>query len=319
MQYQRPILIFDALNVFTRHFLANPAMSTSGEHMGGVVGFLSSVRYLTEQFSPIAVYIIWEGGGSLRRRQLFPDYKAQRRPQKLNRFYSDDIPNTTENRDDQVKSIIKCLKHVPVNQIYVSDCEADDVIGYMCKTLFPEEHKLIVSSDRDYYQLLNETTTIFRPGKKVIVTATSIKSEFNISPTNFALAKAICGDDSDNIPGLKGIGFKTLSKRFPALLEDIEISAADIIEECQSFLTKRNSPQMYKTLSENKDIIHRNLRLVELNGGMLSHDQIKKIQYAIESYVPVASKIPLLRELSNLGLTEFPVDEFFYTLMSLKD
>ena len=85
--HDRPILVVDALNLFMRHFVVNPAMSDAGVHVGGWIGFLRSLRLLAEKIAPSQIIVAWEGGGSPRRRAIFADYKSNRRPQKLNRFY----------------------------------------------------------------------------------------------------------------------------------------------------------------------------------------------------------------------------------------
>ena len=89
-QFARPLLIIDSLNLFTRHFIANPTISENGNHIGGIVGFLKAIQLLSERFSPSDIYVVWEGGGSPRRRAIQSSYKDMRRPQRLNRFYSED-------------------------------------------------------------------------------------------------------------------------------------------------------------------------------------------------------------------------------------
>ena len=126
----KPVLIIDGLNFFTRHFVVNPTMSQNGEHLGGFVGFLKGIRLLSERCSPEQIVVVWEGGGSARRRAIFSEYKQGRRPQKLNRYY-DDIPDTISNRNKQVALLVEALKYVPIRQIYVTDCEADDAIAYL--------------------------------------------------------------------------------------------------------------------------------------------------------------------------------------------
>lgn len=313
---QQPILLIDSLNVFTRHYTANPTMASTGEHMGGLVGFLYTLKALVERTNCKQVIVVWEGGGSLRRRQLFKEYKAHRKAQRLNRFYGDDMPNTVENRDDQVRSIVRCLKHVPVCQVYVSDCEADDIIGYYCKTRFKNENTIIVSSDKDYYQLLDDTTRIFRPGKKIFVSRDDVVREFGVSPRNFPLAKALCGDSSDNIPGVKGVGFKTVAKRFPALASDDEFDLEMLMTECQT-RSASSKVKVFQSILDSRDLVVRNLKLVELDGSMLAPDQMRKADYVVDTFEPVKNKIDLIRELVGLGLGEFNADSFFYTMASL--
>ena len=129
----RATLLIDGLNLQTRHFVANPSMSDAGQHVGGVVGFLRAIENLSQKIQPENIVVVWEGGGSPRRRAIYPQYKSKRKPQKLNRYYENDIPDTVENRNYQISLLIELLKQTPINQVYVSDCEADDVIGYLAK------------------------------------------------------------------------------------------------------------------------------------------------------------------------------------------
>ena len=313
---KRPILLIDALNLFTRHFAANPTVSTLGQQMGGTVGFLNATKNMVELCRPKKVIVVWEGGGSFRRRQLFPEYKANRKPVKLNRFYEQDIPETTENRDTQVKALVSCLRHVNVCQVYVADCEADDVIAHLCTRKFRNDEKIIMSSDKDFYQILDDKTRVYRLGKKTYIDKQGVKTEFGISPNNFCLAKALCGDQSDNIPGVDGVGFKTLAKKFPRLLNDEEVELDSIINECQE-LSKKSKTKLYNSIASAHELIHRNVRIIDLRGLMLTPEQMRKADHIVDSFVQSPNKINLIRELVHLGLNDFNTDAFFYALSSV--
>ena len=225
----KPVLIIDGLNFFTRHFVVNPTMSQNGEHLGGFVGFLKGLRLLSERCSPEQIVVVWEGGGSLRRRAIFSDYKAGRRPQKLNRYY-DDIPDTVSNRNKQVALLVEALKYVPVRQVYVPDCEADDAIAYMTRYYYREHKCVIVSSDKDLYQLIDGRVTQWSPGQKVYITPDKVKKKFGVSVENFVTTRAFTGDPSDGIKGVPHAGFKSLAKRFPSLGEDRHVSVSDVVQ-----------------------------------------------------------------------------------------
>jgi DNA polymerase-1 len=258
---RRPVLIIDALNLFMRHYVVNPTMSDAGTHMGGWLGFLKSLRLLTEKIHPKQVIVAWEGGGSSRRRAIFPQYKSNRKPQKLNRFYEDDIPDTTQNRDHQIRLIIESLKCVPVKQLYVADCEADDVIGYIARYKFSDDNLVIVSSDRDLYQLLSDRVTQWSPGQKRFITPSDVRQKFRICVQNFCLARAFIGDPSDAIPGIKGAGFKSLARMFP-VLTDSEVTFDDIIELARIRANEKNPPKLCVNILESKDIFIRNWKLI---------------------------------------------------------
>ena len=69
----RPVIIIDGLNLFMRHYAAHPAMSKNGDQVGGIVGFLTGIRRLSEKIGPSEIYVIWEGQGSAKKRHLYKE------------------------------------------------------------------------------------------------------------------------------------------------------------------------------------------------------------------------------------------------------
>jgi 5'-3' exonuclease len=312
------ILIIDALNLFTQHYVAHPAISTNGEHVGGIVGFLYSVINFVEEYNPTKVIIVWEGGGSSRRRAIYKEYKQKRRPEKLNRYYENDLPDSVQNRNHQLRVLVEIFKNLPICQIYVSDCEADDVIGFLCRNTLRKNRKLIMSSDKDFYQLLDKKTIIYSPTWKKIVTSKEVKEKFNISPTNFCLAKSICGDSSDNIKGVKGVGFKTLAKRFPQIKESSDITIQEIISVSNINLNEGSKIKAYKSIADSEDIIRRNWKLIYLDIRNLSPFQIDKIRETVDTFKPVRNKMNVMRILLKTGIQTFNVDRLFHSTNYIK-
>jgi len=311
LSQEHPILIIDAQNLFIRSWAAYPTMNKNGEQMGGCVGFLKSMQRITREIQPSRIYIVWEGGGSQRRRKLYSEYKMGRKPEKLNRFYGDDIPDSEQNKKHQLISLLGMLKFVPVCQVYVSDCEGDDTIAHLCSGPLRGEDKIIVSSDKDMYQLLNDKTRIYSLHKKKIVTAEDIFEEFRIRTHNFAIAKAICGDSGDNVPGVKGIGFKKVSSKIPILGGDQMVILQDVIDYCQSHV---DESIIYRRIMDSVEDVRRNWRLVHLDGSMLSGDQVSKVQYVIDTFEPKTDRMGLIRALVKEGIEGFDIEGFFYDL-----
>lgn len=313
MFHSGPILLIDALNLFARHYIRNPAMSSHGHHAGGIVGFMNALRFLVQHVHPSVIYIAWEGGGNKRRKAIFPGYKQNRRPPKLNRYYEGEIPDSAENRVQQITALVNLLKDTPVCQIYVEDCEADDVIGYLARNRFKGKKKIIASSDRDYYQLLDEDTMMYSWTSKTLVSHHDVLNEFKISAKNFIVAKVICGDGSDNIPGVKGVGFKTLAKRFPDLASEKELSVYDIVESAKKFGPK--GPKMASNIVSNIDVIERNWRLMYLDISNLAAMQVRKIDASIDTFQPKSDKLSFMRSLQKEGLLTFDAHDFFNALL----
>ncbi len=314
----RPIILVDAYNLFTRHFIANPAMSIHGDHVGGTLGFLKSLAKLSDHLKPSEMYVVWEGGGSTRRRAIYKGYKKQKRPQKLNRFYGDDIPDTMENRSRQVSLTIELLKTVPVRQVYVSDCEADDIIAYLAKYKFANKRCVIVSSDKDYYQLLSSRIIQWSPGQKDFVTMKDVSKKFGMFPENFLVARCFCGDGSDSLPGIKGAGFKTLLKRFPELARPDFISVEDIIQlSIERGATKSGQKiKLFQNINENPEVPLRNWKLMHLGTVNLAASQIQKVEGIVDTFDNSGNKIKLMKALMREGLSTFDADSFFMSLSS---
>lgn len=304
------VLLVDSLNLFTRHFVAHPATGVNGEHVGGIVGYLYALLDLIEKYSPAKIMIVWEGGGSTRRRQLYSEYKQKRKPERLNRFY-EDIPDTMENRNHQISALVEIMKSLPILQLYVADCEADDVIGYLCKNSLRKNRKLLISSDKDFYQLLDDKTIIYSPTWKKFVTQKEVKEKFGILPSNFCLAKSICGDTSDNIGGVKGVGFKTLAKRFPILKLEDDITISEIVAVSQSSIDEGSKIQAFSHIVESEDLIRRNWKLIHLDIKNLAPMQIDKINYLVDTFEPARNKIKVMRALLKQGIQTFNVDRLF--------
>lgn len=313
---EKPVLIIDGLNLFTRHFVVNPTMSQNGHHLGGFVGFLKGIRLLSERCNPEQIVVVWEGGGSSRRRAIFSDYKQGRRPQKLNRYY-DDIPDTIGNRNRQVALLVEALKHVPVRQMYVTECEADDAIAYMTRYHYRDKKCVIVSSDKDLYQLIDERVTQWSPGQKAYITSEKVKEKFGISVSNFVTARAFTGDPSDGIKGVPHAGFKSLAKRFPELAEEDHVSVREVVGLARK-LSETKKLKILNAIVENEEVASTNWKLMYLDITNLSAQQIEKIKYCLDSFEPRRNKIALMRMLAREGVNNFDVDSYYIAIKNCK-
>ena len=309
----RPILLVDGLNLFMQHFVANPTMSSHGNHVGGVVGFMKALGHLSDRTGPKKIVVVWEGGGSSRKRAIYKNYKSGRRPQKLNRYYGGEIPDTVQNRDDELSMLISLLGHTPIEQMYIPNCEADDVIGYISRYCFPDDRIVIVSSDKDLYQLLSSRVIQWSPGQKSFINLKDVKEKFGIHVNNFCTARSFIGDPSDNLKGVPRVGFASLSKRFPELQEKEHVSVLDIVKSSEKMLEKSNL-KIYTNIVENSEVARRNWRIMFLDINNLSASQIQKITSGLESKESSLSKMDLIRDMIRYGINNFDVDKFFASL-----
>lgn len=316
---EKPILVIDGLNSFMRHYCANPTMSENGEPAGGFIGFLKSLGPLCDQFNPSQAVVVWESGGNQKRRAISGgSYKDGRRPPKLNRYYEEDIPNTVENHNRQIALVIEALKHLPVRQIYVRDLEADDVIGYICNYMFKDSKIVVVSSDRDLYQLIDGRVSQWSLNQKKLIDTAAVIEKFGVSPQNFCVARCFTGDASDSIEGVKGAGFRTLAKRFPQLASEEFFSVSSLVESAKE-ISKSSGANIYKSIIDGEEDARKNWKLMFLDVSRLNGDQIKRIDYQLGTPLPSPDKISLLRLLVREGLKSVDINSTFATLKRMSN
>ena len=310
----RPVLLVDSLNLFCRHLAANPAMTANGESAGAIVGFLSNIRLMVELYHPKRIVIFWESGGSDRRRAIFPGYKQGSRPKSLNRYYGDDIPESEKNRNWQTKTIIEILKHTPVNQVYVKNCEADDMIAYAASNLFSNEQCIVLSSDKDLYQLISERVQQWSPGQKKLISVNDVIQKFGVHPNNFCLARTFVGDSSDSIDGVPRVGFSTIVKEFPEFGMPDDILMEEILQKSANSTRKTKA---IANINENSEIIRRNWKLMYLSTSMISGEQAQKIEHQAKNDDYSNNKMEILRILNRAQISCFDADSFFSNILTV--
>ena len=286
------ILIIDAMNTFIRNYVMNPSLAANGSPIGGTKGFLMTVQKLARNIQPDNIIVVWDGGGgSAKRRALAKQYKEGRKPLKLNRAYKGmtDLEEN-QNRYDQVRKTVEYLNEMPIVQLLIDDIEADDIIAYVCHMAsLKGKIKIIVSMDKDFYQLCDDETMIYSPVKDEFLNKKRIIEQFDIHPNNFAIARAIDGDKSDNLEGIKGAGLKTISKKFSFLGEEKSYTLDDLFSHCRSV----ELPQkIYKNILAEKNKVELNYKLMQLYSPSLPVQTHNRIREVIEEFEPEFNKDP---------------------------
>ena len=307
------ILIIDQLNLFFRNYIVNPSLSSNGSPIGGLKGCFQSIQKICRESKPDLIVICWDGaGGSKKRKLMKKDYKAGRKPIRLNRSIRN-MPEEkeTENKIWQQTRLIEYYNQTPIIQFMFAGTEADDIIAYISQ--FKElnnSEKLIISSDKDFFQLLNEKTVQYRPVQKEILNENSILDKFNIHPANFAIARAMEGDKSDNIEGIAGLGLKTIAKRFPFLRESKSTTFSDVLDFCKEKSVTTNI-KAYQMVLENEDLFKRNYHMMQLYTPSLSVDAKKLIRETFRDPDLTFNKTELIKMMMKDGFGEINFIDLF--------
>lgn len=262
------VLIIDGMNTYIRCFAATPTLNDDGDHVGGISGFLKSMAMVVQQLKPSRVVCVFDGaGGSQRRRKIFGDYKRKSKSiQRLNRTYEFLSPEQEDKSAKwQLEVLVQLLNCLPVTTLAVENVEADDVIAYLAELIKKQGGKsTILSTDKDFLQLVDDQCHVYNGVKHRIYTTESVLDEFGIHPNNFMIYRAIEGDKSDNINGIKGIGPKTMIKNFPSLANKEILTSQHLKELALKILEDNPKNAASKKLVENIELLDRNVTLMNL-------------------------------------------------------
>ena len=277
------ILLIDGLNLFFRNFAMLNMVNPNGVHIGGLGGFFRSLGALIRQINPTQVYVVFDGAGSANnRKNLIPEYKSGRDLQRITNWEAfDDLDDEHDAKVDQMVRIIQYLKALPVKTVTIDKVEADDIIAYLSEIIpqSPKDKAFIVSSDKDFIQLVSEKVIVYRPIEKEYYTEETVVEKFSISPKNFILYKTLLGDNSDKIKGVKGLGQKGLFKKFPELTEK-DLVWDDILDICEK---KMKDHVVYARVIHGQEELEKNYSVMDLSNPMLSKDEKNYLDKVVSS------------------------------------
>lgn len=308
-------MIVDALNMYFRAYIVDPSLSSvDGQPIGGLQGFLKILQKLTREVNPDKIIICWDGpGGSKKRKRLVKEYKGERKPIRLNRT----IKNLSEyeileNKIWQQSRLMEYLNATPIIQLVLDHVEADDIISYVAQhSSLDGWQKVIVSSDKDFYQLCDDETIIYRPVQKETLNKIDVLEKYGIHPTNFALARALAGDKSDNLPGVDGVGLATVAKRFPFFAKDKSYTINEVYKYCEKVDSKVKA---YENIIEQIDIVKLNYKAMQLYSPSIPIQGKNKIEYSLEEFEYHFNKTEIRKMMIQDGFGNFNWDDLFLRL-----
>ena len=194
----------------------------------------------------------WDFGSSYYRKQIFSDYKNKSDIESENPFKAAQKEKNKEVFDISRKYLhTEILPNLGLNSYLCKNVESDDIVSFLTTKVYKNDEIIIVSMDKDFYQLVDKRVSVYNPITKKIINEDFLIQEYNCNPNkiseNFILYKSILGDGSDKIPGVPKCGVKTSIKL-----------ARQIIDECidaklkEKFLTE-----------EYLELIERNKKLID--------------------------------------------------------
>lgn len=320
-------LLVDGSNILELSSLGDKTVSSNGKRTGGIFQFLLQLKMMLAKANFRYVYVFWDdASGGLYRYMLNQEYKSGRdKAYVIDDGLSDYMKeyNATikrmqnyifnkkkkEKTDEQKKDkeiffeqreiIMNCLEELFVRQCLCEKVEADDLIAYYVNHKKPNERIVIMSNDRDLTQLIADDVIIYIQQKKKFINKKNHTEEMGYYYENVLLKKMICGDSSDSIKGIKGVGEITLLKNFPEMKKR-KVTLDEVIERARKVnedrLKEKKKPlQWAKNIVEGvtdgaqgDKIYEINKKIIDLKNPLMT-DEAKEIMDSM-MYSPLDSE-----------------------------
>lgn len=296
----KPFIFIDGNHLFFRSYYILGKKLGIGSHLGAsnsiCYGFINTFMSLMQMFDGEKLIVCFDSPPYFRH-EIYKDYKGSRVPKE----------------DPYIAAMALCkdmLGRIGFIQLSIDGLEADDLAGIFSHLLSEKGKKcLIVTDDKDYYQLLRKNVKLYRPGPKEVYTTHNFKIDYKgFKPKDIIMIKAIAGDRGDNIIGISGVGEKTAIKILTKYkkVKDIIKNKKEIkaIRGCKNVFEKGNMDRvrLNKTLvripNSQKDID----RFIEQD--YITKKQIKRAMKSFESDLAI-KKTTLSRIFRRFGLRKF--------------
>ena len=238
-------------------------------------------------------------GGSARRKKIYGDYKGNRANKTRLRRHDHQNFATIEDEQEamryQFSRLVSYLDNLPVTFLSIDGIEADDTIAYIAQMYESISKKVtIVSTDRDFYQLISPVLQVWSPIKKKMYDTETLIEEFGVHPNNYVVYRTFTGDNSDNIPGVDGFGPKTILKTFPELAEEREFTLEDLQNKCNDKILLKEGKGFQKVL-DSYDIIDKNYQLMNIKLLNIPAQNASTIRGIMQQEIPALNKIEFQR------------------------
>ena len=197
---KKRLVVIDGANAIYRAFFAIPNLrAPDGKPTGAAYGFVTMLIKVLREEGPTHIAIASDPRGGSFRREIFSEYKAGRDAQ-------------PEDLTVQFPLVAELCAAFGVQMIEVTNFEADDVIATLVETAPKGAEVCIVSTDKDLMQLVRPGVEMLDSGKGRRIDTAAVEERFGVPPSQLLDMRALVGDPSDNIPGVKGIGEKGAAK-----------------------------------------------------------------------------------------------------------
>ena len=337
-------LLVDGSNILELSSLGDKTISSSGTEIGGIFQFFLQLKILLQKGNFRYVYVFWDGNNSgnlrynlnkeykLNRDKEFEDDDLSDYMKEVNKKISNMYSYFKKKQKDPVKLaeqkkhkeifywqrdiIMEMLEELFIRQCVCDKTEADDFIGYYVSHKKDNERIVIVSNDRDLTQLISEDVIVYVQSLKIFVNTKNHTDIMGYNYQNVVLKKILCGDASDNIKGIKGLGEKTLFNNFEEFKKR-KVTLEEVIEKASKINEQRISEKK-KPLKWAENIVNKvtdgcqgekiydiNEKIIDLHNPLMT-DEAKEVIEGM-MYAPIDPTDRTMENLYNI-IVKYDID-----------
>lgn len=290
-QKKERVVLIDGRNLLYRAYFSHKGLAHKGKSTSAIYGYPAILKSIIWKLKPKKVYVVWDGKLSKHRTKLLPTYK-KRDKIRLGFDYED--------FERQEKVVMETLKLLGISQVYQKDMEADDLIYGLSQRYKAKRIVYIVSSDKDFDQLLEKRVRIWNDKENLLLSHISLKKKKGYKPFQCVDYLSMVGDDSDKIPGYKGIGEKgalEILNKFGTIY--------DFLENDEFKYKKVDKAKLREVFELNRQLIdlkvHWDINHIDLN---LAECFIRP-NFDIEAFKKLAKKYSLISLTKRIFVEEF--------------
>ncbi len=194
---KKTIYLIDGSSFLYRAFYAlKPMLTPSGTHVGAVYGFCRMVKKIIDTFNPEHLALVWDSKGPTQRHEMYKEYKETRQAAPMHLF-------------DQKFIIQDFAGQIHLPQVEKSGYEADDLLYSIARDFAKKGYKVVlITTDKDLGQAVDGNIVLYDAFKQETFDKAAIETRYGFPIEKLPFYFALCGDSSDNIPGVRGIGPK---------------------------------------------------------------------------------------------------------------
>lgn len=259
---RKTVLIIDGNNLAWKKSAYGALYTKTGVPTTVLTCVLQGIFSYIKRFDAFNVVICWDKHKSRRRLKLFPGYKGNRQ-----KDYTDEEQREYEDFIEQMETTQKVLSFLKVPQLIIDHMEADDSISLVASILSKKYEAIIISADKDLLQCVGFNVSVFSPFAKKLYTMDNFIETTTLSPQQYLFARALMGDRSDCINGIRGVGEVTAYEMVKAL----RVPNLQFLRQFMS--TNPNRNKVMERVENESEIVERNLKLMQLPSALTDLDE----------------------------------------------